>query len=135
MATPISGHWTVVKIIISYLKETMSVDLYFMPSASLLLSAFSSTDWVDNSDDRHNTRGYIIFLSNSSVSWSSQKQSTVSDPVRKSNRKLLLIPQLNLYRFKYFFMNSVSPRRPPLPCGLTILELQIYVPTQYFTSE
>jgi hypothetical protein len=55
-------HWTVVKHILRYLRDTIDYGLRFIKDGSLLLSTFSDTDWAGNLDGRRSTGGYAIFL-------------------------------------------------------------------------
>lgn len=47
-------------------------------SCSLLLTAFSDSDWVGNPADRRSTTGSVIFLGPNPISWVAKKQTTVS---------------------------------------------------------
>lgn len=78
LQAPTETHWTTVKRILRYLKDTTRLGLLLQRSPSSLLSAFSDADWVGCLDDRGSTRGYAIFLGSNLVSWSSRKQPTVS---------------------------------------------------------
>jgi hypothetical protein len=78
MTKPTSSHWSTVKRILRYLNHTIQLDLYFVKSASLFLGAFSNADCARDIDSHHSTSGYAIFLGGNLVSWSAQKQSTVS---------------------------------------------------------
>ena len=44
---------------------------------NLCLHAYSNTDFAGDSDDRHSTSGYTIFLGARAISWSSRQQSVV----------------------------------------------------------
>ena len=78
MHTPTTVHWSAVKRILRYLKYTYSVGLNIHRSLSTLVSAFSDADWAGCSDDRRSTGGFAVYLGSNLISWSAQKQSTVS---------------------------------------------------------
>jgi hypothetical protein len=44
----------------------------------LLLVAYFDADWAGCLETRHSTSGYVVFLSNNLVSWSSKRQAIVS---------------------------------------------------------
>jgi histone deacetylase 1/2 len=59
---PTITHWTVVKRILRYLKDTSNLGLRFSKSPSMLVSAFSDADSAGCPDDRRSTGGFAIFL-------------------------------------------------------------------------
>ncbi|KAF5445156.1 hypothetical protein F2P56_034225 [Juglans regia] len=70
-------HWTAVKRILQYLKETPHHGLKFNPQISPNLQAFSNADWVGCPDDRRSTSGYLIYFGSNLISWTSWKQHIV----------------------------------------------------------
>jgi hypothetical protein len=70
---PTIEHLTVVKRILRYLKYTIDTGIRFVKSGSLLVSAFSDSDWAEDSDDRRSTRGFTVYLGKNLVSWSACK--------------------------------------------------------------
>ncbi|XP_070674720.1 uncharacterized protein [Malus domestica] len=76
MQSPMVAHFTAVKRILRYLKETLSHDIGYS-RGSLQLKAFSDADWAGDPNDRRSTTGLVVFLGNSPISWSSKKQLTV----------------------------------------------------------
>jgi histone deacetylase 1/2 len=78
LQTPTDKHWTAVKRILRYLKETRSFGLLIHKSSSLLLSGFADADWAGCPDDRRSTGGHAVFLGSNLAAWSSRKQPTVS---------------------------------------------------------
>jgi hypothetical protein len=75
---PTTVHWTAVKRILRYIKDTLNIGTTFQKSSSTLLSAFSDADWAGCLDDRRSTGGFAIFVGPNLVSWSAKKQPTVS---------------------------------------------------------
>jgi histone deacetylase 1/2 len=58
---PTTLHWTTVKIILWYLRHTLTFGLKFLKSSFTLVSAFSDADWTRCPDDRRSTGGYAVF--------------------------------------------------------------------------
>jgi histone deacetylase 1/2 len=59
---PTTVHWTAVKRILRYIKDTLTTGLTFKKSMSTLISAFSDADWAGCVDDRRSTGGFAIFF-------------------------------------------------------------------------
>jgi hypothetical protein len=75
---PTTEHLTVVKQILRYLKHTLGIGLKFTRSDSVMVSAFSYSDYAGDGDDRRSTWGFAVYLGKNLVSWSARKQPTVS---------------------------------------------------------
>jgi len=75
---PTTVHWTAVKRILRYLKNTTRLGIRIARSPSSLVSGFSDVDWAGDVDDRRSTGGFAIFFGSNLVSWSARKQVTVS---------------------------------------------------------
>jgi histone deacetylase 1/2 len=86
---PTTAHWTAVKRIMRYVKDTIGIGISFQPSTSTLLSAFSDADWAGCLDDRRSTGGFAIFIGPNLVSWSARKQATVSRSSTEAEYKSL----------------------------------------------
>lgn len=61
MHKPTIVHWSAVKRILRYLKNTHNHGLFYEPS-SLSLHAYSDADCAGYPDDRHSTSGYCIYV-------------------------------------------------------------------------
>jgi histone deacetylase 1/2 len=70
---PTTVHWTSVKRILRYIKDTLTIGLTFKKSMSTLISAFSDADWAWCVDDRRSTGGFAIFFGPNLISWSAKK--------------------------------------------------------------
>jgi histone deacetylase 1/2 len=75
---PTTAHWTAVKRILRYVKNTSQLGITFRKSSSTLLSAFSDADWAGCIEDRRSTGGFAIFIGPNLVSWIARKQDSVS---------------------------------------------------------
>jgi Reverse transcriptase (RNA-dependent DNA polymerase) len=78
MHCPTSLHWSAVKRILRYLQGTSDQGIKFRPSNDLTLHAYSDSDWAGCPGDRKSTTGYLVFLGQNLISWSSRKQPTVA---------------------------------------------------------
>jgi histone deacetylase 1/2 len=86
---PTTAHWTAVKRILRYVKDTSSLGITFQRSPSTLLSAFSDADWAGCLEDRRSTGGFAIFFGPNLVSWTARKQATVSRSSTEAEYKAL----------------------------------------------
>jgi hypothetical protein len=77
-ASPRTLHWQAVKRIFRYLRHTPDFGLWYSTYSSLSLHGFSDTDFVGCRLDRKSTSETCQFLGSSLVSWSSRKQSSVT---------------------------------------------------------
>ncbi|XP_071683600.1 uncharacterized protein [Lolium perenne] len=86
---PTTAHWTAVKRILRYVKNTHQLGITFRQSSSTLLSAFSDADWAGCIEDRRSTRGSAIFIGPNLVSWIARKQDSVSRSSTEAEYKAL----------------------------------------------
>lgn len=79
-------HWNAVKRIFRYLKGTANYGIEYSPVANnnCHLVGYSDSDFANDVDTRKSTSGYVFKISNGPVTWSSQKQSTVSTSTTES---------------------------------------------------
>jgi hypothetical protein len=68
--SPTTEHWSVVKRILRYLKQSIPIGLKICKSNSLLVSGFSDVDWAGYLNDRSSTGGFAMFLGSNLISWS-----------------------------------------------------------------
>jgi hypothetical protein len=78
MQRPTITHWSPVKCILRYLKETVGHGLLIQRSSSSSLMAYSDADLASCPDDKKSIGGYYIFMACNLISWSAKKQSTFS---------------------------------------------------------
>ncbi|GKV34396.1 hypothetical protein SLEP1_g42771 [Rubroshorea leprosula] len=78
MHCPTDTHWQVTKHVLRYLKRTSCHSLLLCPQSSLLLHAFSDTDWVGDRATCVSTIGYIVFLGSNPISWHATKPKAVA---------------------------------------------------------
>ncbi|XP_070034405.1 uncharacterized mitochondrial protein AtMg00810-like [Nicotiana tomentosiformis] len=78
MEAPTSTHLKVTRRILRYLKGTIDIGLFYSSSNDFNLMGFCGSDYVRDIDDRKSTTGFVFFLGDSVISWSSKKQSIVT---------------------------------------------------------
>ena len=77
MSCPSTDHWSGVKRILRYIKGTLNYGLKFSGNG-ISLKGYSDADWAGDLDTRRSTSGYIFQIGDSTVSWSSKRQTTVA---------------------------------------------------------
>jgi hypothetical protein len=60
--SPITIHWTAVKIILHFLKHTLGICLHILSSPSMMISAFSDADRAGCGDNRKSSGGFTTKL-------------------------------------------------------------------------
>ena len=89
MAKPLGNHWNAAKKVLRYLKGTINLGIMYTDESDVALTSFSHSDWEGNPDDRRSTSGQGFHIGSGVVSWSSQKQPTVSLSSTESEYKAL----------------------------------------------
>lgn len=124
--SPITDHWAAVKRILRYLKYTKKLGLKISRSISLLVSAFSGVDWAGCLDDRRSTGGFAVFIGPNLVSWSAQKQATVSRLSIEAEYKALANATAEIMWIQTLLQElGVFRHQELLRYGVTILEQNI----------
>ena len=77
MSKPSSMHWVMVKSILRYLKGTLDVKLC-LGGMALTLKGYCDADWGGDVNSRRSTMGYVFFLGQGAISWSSKRQPTIA---------------------------------------------------------
>ena len=82
-------HWTAVKRILRYVKGNKDIvltlgsrlsggSMHSEQSDPIILFGSCDSDWAGDLDDRRSTTGYLFFINNGPVSWSTRKQTSVA---------------------------------------------------------
>lgn len=89
LSNPTYVHWEAIKQILRYVKHTVSTGLHIRSLSSTLLSVFTDAYWAGCLDYKRSIGGFAIFLGPNLISWSSQKQHTVSRSSTEAEYKAL----------------------------------------------
>ncbi|GKF91292.1 hypothetical protein Tco_0274993, partial [Tanacetum coccineum] len=75
---PCKLHWTAVKNILKYLRNTKDMFLVYggNPKAELRVECYCDTGFETDRDDTKSRTGYVFILNGGAVDWKSSKQST-----------------------------------------------------------
>ena len=73
-------HWTAVKRILKYLRNTKDLFLVYggNPETKLCVTGFCDASWQCDKDDTKSQTGYVFIINGGAVDWKSQKQSTIA---------------------------------------------------------
>ncbi|GJZ32035.1 hypothetical protein Tco_0577471 [Tanacetum coccineum] len=78
------GHWTVVKNILKYLRNTKDRFLVYGEEEELRITGYCDASWQTDKDDSHLQSGWVFLLNRRAVTWKSSKQDTVADSTCES---------------------------------------------------
>ena len=78
MTNPGPLHWTAIKRIFHYLKDTMDHGLSYSGSPNLPVVGYCDVDYEGDIDTRRSTTGYTFLLYGGTISWNSKKQPTIA---------------------------------------------------------
>ena len=81
---PGEGHWTAVKSILKYLRNTKERLLVYGGESELKVSGYSDASFQTDKDDSKSQSGWVFLLNGGAVSWKSSKQETVADSTCES---------------------------------------------------
>ena len=104
--------FTNLKRILRYVKGTMSMGLSFLNVTDCTLRAYS--DWAGCSSTRRSTGGFCTFLGQNLISWSSQKQPTVSKSSTEAEYRTLSETALELAWISHL-LNELGISLPMTP--------------------
>ena len=75
---PTKEHWIAVKRILSYLKGTTELCLWYVRGQASDSLGFSDAGWAGDRTDRRSTSGYVFQIGEAAISWRSKQQSYVA---------------------------------------------------------
>ncbi|XP_019085751.1 PREDICTED: uncharacterized protein LOC109126539 [Camelina sativa] len=78
MHQPSTDHWTAMKRVLRYLAGTLDHGILLKRGINRSLHAYTDTDWAGDSNDYVSTNGYIVYLGQHPISWSSKKQRSIA---------------------------------------------------------
>ncbi|GKE67053.1 hypothetical protein Tco_1521214 [Tanacetum coccineum] len=75
-------HWTTVKNILKYLRNTKDMFLVYRDNTKqeLRVSCYTDVGYLTNADDLKSQTGYVFILNGGAVDWKSTKQSIFATP-------------------------------------------------------
>lgn len=76
-SNPNKAHWSAVKRIFCYIKETLDLQLIFRGALSLL-TGYTDADQASDHDTWRSTSGFIFNIGSGAISWSSKQQPTIA---------------------------------------------------------
>ncbi|GKD72862.1 hypothetical protein Tco_1331144, partial [Tanacetum coccineum] len=71
--------------------RTVNHGLWYPKDSSISLTAFADADHAGCQDIRRSTSGSMQFLGDRLVSWSSKRQKSCNDPLRKGGRNVIIM--------------------------------------------
>ncbi|GKD71037.1 retrotransposon protein, putative, ty1-copia subclass [Tanacetum coccineum] len=81
---PGEGHWTAVKNILKYLRDTKDKFLVYGGEEELRVTGYCDASWQTNKDDSRSQSGWVFLLNGGAMAWKSSKQDTVADSTCES---------------------------------------------------
>nr|GEX85105.1 copia protein [Tanacetum cinerariifolium] len=78
MHDPREKHMTALKRILRYIQGTLHYGLHLCKSQISTLVSYTDADWGGCPDTRGSTSGYCVYLGDNLISWSSERQPTLS---------------------------------------------------------
>ncbi|XP_015169929.1 uncharacterized mitochondrial protein AtMg00810-like [Solanum tuberosum] len=83
------SHWKAVKRLHRYLCHTYQYGIQIFKAPSSHLVIYSDSDWASDPNDHTSTYGYITFMSITPISWSFNKQFSVTRPTTKAEYRVV----------------------------------------------
>ena len=77
-------HWTAVKNILKYLRNTSEMLLIYGGQTELVARGYTDASFQTDQDDLRSQSGYVYTLNGGAVSWRSSKQECVTDSTTES---------------------------------------------------
>ncbi|KAJ0491830.1 putative RNA-directed DNA polymerase [Helianthus annuus] len=78
MHKPTNVHWEALKRLLRYLHGTLHHGIFLKRKSPMQLHAFTDADWAGDRPSYRSTTGYIVYLGQNPISWSSKRQSTLA---------------------------------------------------------
>ncbi|KAK8935837.1 hypothetical protein KSP39_PZI013998 [Platanthera zijinensis] len=78
ISNPSQAHFAAAKRILRYLQGTKDYGILYQNSQPKSLHGFTDSDWAGDTEDRKSTGGFIFFVGDGPISWSSRKQRTTA---------------------------------------------------------
>ena len=82
-SNPSNLHWHAINRVLKYLKKTISYGINYSGYPSVL-EGYSDASWITNYEDHTSTSGWVFMLGGGVISWSSKKQTCITDSTMAS---------------------------------------------------
>jgi len=105
MHAPIDSHWATIKHILRYLKGTTSYGFHITRGSSFALHGFTNIDWAGSIGDRKSTGGYLVFFSQTLISWKFGKQRMVARSSTEAEYTALADDTAKVIWLQYFLID------------------------------
>ena len=76
-SNPSVDHWKAIGRVLSYLKKTISLGLFYSEFPTVL-EGYLDVSWITSVSDNRSTFGWIFTLGEGAISWASKKQTCIS---------------------------------------------------------
>lgn len=118
MHRPTTGHWSLAKRLLRYLRGTLDHGLLLRRDSPLSLHAFSDADWAGNQDDCTSTSAYVVFLGSNAISWCSRKQRSVAKSSTEAEYKAVALAASEVLWLSSLLreLSVTSPEPPVIYC-------------------
>jgi hypothetical protein len=111
MHAPREPHLAALKRIMRYICGTLHLGLLLRPCSQDSLVVYSDADWAGCPDTRKSTSGYVVFLGDNLVSWSSKRQVTVSRSSAKAEYRAVANAVAEATWLRQLLLELQSPLR------------------------
>jgi hypothetical protein len=134
MVTPHEIHWNATKVVLRYLKGTLDYGIKYTNASDVELTGYSDSDCVGNPDDQRSTTGYAFGIGSEVVSWSSEKQPTVSFSSTEAEYKALCAAICEVVWLRRLLQDVGEERKKPTmikcdnQCSINIAKNPIFHP-------
>lgn len=112
MHAPTVSDFALLKKILRYLRGNSSYGVH-IKNSTLVISAFSDSDWAGCKDTRRSTTGFCTFLGSNVASWSSKRQSTVSRSSTEAEYRALAKTSAELTWLASLMRDLCIPQKGP----------------------
>ncbi|KAG7551025.1 Zinc finger CCHC-type [Arabidopsis thaliana x Arabidopsis arenosa] len=114
MQAPMKPHLEAAKKILKYVKTTLGMGLVYKYNAKISLHGFTDADFGGDLDDRKSTSGYVFLCGNTSISWCSKKQPTVSLSTTEAEYKASTLAAQECIWLRRLFEDLFEPINKPV---------------------
>ncbi|XP_047339855.1 secreted RxLR effector protein 161-like [Impatiens glandulifera] len=87
MQVPTKPHLEEAKKILKYINTSLDIGLLYEKDAKFVLQGYADADFAGDLDDRRSTSGLVFLCGNTSISWSSRKQGSISLSTKEAEYK------------------------------------------------